>query len=100
MGAVAWYCGNKMLKKEKLSISTCHLVKVEQMCKVSEDVLSLTEDIASSGRCVTGEISCVISCSEYATCKLCNSKVLEEGVVCTFSKCSRTMPLVSLQGCY
>ena len=39
----------------------------EDIGEVSEeDVLSSTEDIASSSRYVSGDISCVISCSEYA----------------------------------
>ena len=56
MGAVAWYCGNKMRKgkivlkvsqlRSTICISICHLVKMEQSAVV----------MASFGRCVTGDI--------------------------------------------
>lgn len=42
---------------------------------------------------VTGEISVVISTAEYASCKVCKSKVVSEENVAECSKCSVVMKL-------
>ena len=58
----------------------------EDLGEVNEEDL-LAEESDSKMKCITGEVLCVISSSEYPTCKLCNSRVVEDGVTGSCSKC-------------
>lgn len=50
------------------------------------------QDSEEGGRGVTGEISTVISTTEYACCKVCKSKVVsEDGIIAECSKCRAVM---------
>ena len=65
---------------------------VEDVENVNEEEIGGEEDEDDSGRTVEGEITAVISSSEYLSCKFCRSKaVASDELVAECSKCNAVM---------
>ena len=69
---------------------------VEDLEEVNEELIE-GEDSDDKGRSISGEISAIISSTEYLSCQICHSKVeSEDGVV---AKCSKCAALMKVSGC-
>ena len=55
------------------------------------------EESDSKMKCITGEVLRVISSSKYPTCKLCNSRVVEDGVTGSCSNCKAVYKMSKCQ---
>ena len=74
----------------------CSKELIVDLEKVNEEDVT-AEESEDSGHVVSGEISAVISTSEYLSCKFCHSKVVSEDDV--FAECTKCSAVMKLSYC-